>query len=111
MFTDEEISKMMDELDSYGNGKINYSEFLAATVDASTFLTEQKMKSVFAMFDTDGSGKITETNMTNAFSKLGLNVPKAEIHAIMKAHDLKSDGVLSYEEFKSIFDTETKRNN
>lgn len=111
IFSNEEISNMMEELDSYGNGKINYSEFLAATVDVSTFLTEEKMMSVFAMFDTDGSGKITETNMTNAFSKLGMEVPKEEVHAIMLAHDLKSDGVLSLEEFKSIFSDRTKGQN
>ena len=41
--------------------------------------------------------------MMNAFNKLGLEVPKAEVHAIMTAHDIKRDGVLSYEEFSFIF--------
>ena len=94
---------MMDELDSYGNGKINYSEFLAATVDVNTFLTEEKLKSVFCMFDTDNSGMITETNMQHAFSKLGLNVAGDELDAIMKAHDLDKNGQLSFDEFKMIF--------
>jgi len=87
-FKDDEISNMLHELDSYGNGKINYSEFLAATVDVKTFLTEEKLKSVFCIFDTDNSGQISEENMQHAFSKLGLEVPPSELKAIMKAHDL-----------------------
>lgn len=63
----DELKKMIDELDYYGNGEINYSEFLSATVDTKTFLNDAKLKSVFSMFDTDGSGEITEQNMFYAF--------------------------------------------
>ena len=94
----------MEELDHYGNGKINYTEFLAATVDAKTFLNDAKLKSVLSMFDTDSNGKITEENMFFAFQKLGYEVPKKEIRDIIAAHDLEKNGVLSYEEFKVIFD-------
>jgi calcium-dependent protein kinase len=65
--TSDELKKMIAELDCYGNGKINYTEFLSATVDTSIFLNEAKQKSVFAMFDTDGSGIITQQNMFFAF--------------------------------------------
>jgi len=58
---------MINELDFYGNGKINYTEFLAATLDVKTFFNESKLRSVFSMFDTDSNGMITEENMHNAF--------------------------------------------
>lgn len=58
---------MFEELDYYGNGAINYSEFLAATMDTQIFFNEAKLRSVFSMFDTDDSGTITETDMQNAF--------------------------------------------
>lgn len=44
--------------DTDGNGTINYTEFLAATMDATTFLRENYLNTAFHMFDTDGSGKI-----------------------------------------------------
>ena len=56
---ESEIESIIKEVDYRGNGKINYSEFLSATLDASKFLTTQKLKAIFSMFDTDQSGKIT----------------------------------------------------
>jgi len=44
---------------------------MAATIDVKSFLTDDKLRSVFALFDTDGSGKITEVNLLFAFQKLG----------------------------------------
>jgi len=81
--SEQEIKDIVFELDSYGNGLINYTEFLAATVDVKTFFNEGKLKSVFSMFDTNSTGNISEENMCNAFQKLGLMVPKEEIHEIM----------------------------
>jgi len=35
---DEDIDKIISEVDYFGNGKINYTEFLVATVDVMQFL-------------------------------------------------------------------------
>jgi len=51
--------------DTDGNGTINYTEFLAATMDATTFLRESYIKTAFKMFDTDGSGKISASELHN----------------------------------------------
>lgn len=40
----EEINKIIKNVDYLGNGKINYSEFLAATVDIQKLLTEDKIR-------------------------------------------------------------------
>jgi len=37
---DEDIEKIIKEVDYFGNGKINYSEFLVATVDVIKFLDD-----------------------------------------------------------------------
>lgn len=57
---------MISEIDYHGNGKINYSEFLAATVSIKTFMTDQKLRALFSQFDTNNSGYITEENINNA---------------------------------------------
>ena len=36
----QEVDKIIREVDFKGNRKINYSEFLAATINAQEFLTE-----------------------------------------------------------------------
>ena len=67
----KEIQEMIQEVDYHGNGKINYSEFLSATINVRTFMTEQKMQAIFQQFDTDNSGKITQENIYFAMQKLG----------------------------------------
>jgi Ca2+-binding EF-hand superfamily protein len=39
--------------------------------------------------------------------KMGLEVPKEEIESIMMKHDVKKDGIISFEEFKLIFEEKT----
>lgn len=62
---DTVIKKMIEELDFIpgSDGLINYSEFLAATLDTNTFLVETKLKAAFALFDTDGTGQISKKNL------------------------------------------------
>ena len=38
---------MINQMDYHNNKKINYSEFLAATIDVKAFLTESRLKAVF----------------------------------------------------------------
>ena len=90
-------------MDYAGNGKINYSEFLAATVDARRFFDDSKLRVVFSMFDMEGNNKITPKEMHYAFQKLGQNVPMDEVQELIKAHDIKQDGVIGFDEFKMIF--------
>ena len=101
--SDTEIKGLIDEMDYHNNGKINYSEFLSATINVQKFITDQRLLAIFNQFDTDGSNKITEDNIYYAMQKLGHEVPRAEIKQMIKTHDLKNDGVLSFEEFRSIF--------
>lgn len=44
--------------DTDRSGTINYTEFLAATMDATTFLREAYLRTAFKMIDSDHSGKI-----------------------------------------------------
>jgi len=55
----EEIESIVKELDFADNKKINYSEFIAATINAAEFLTEDKLEAIFKTFDIDNSGEIT----------------------------------------------------
>jgi len=78
--SDAEVREMIDQMDYHNNKKINYSEFLAATIDIKSFLSESRLKAVFNQFDTDSSGKITEENIYLAMQKLGREMDKVEIH-------------------------------
>ena len=91
---------MITEVDYQGNGKINYTEFLAATINLSTFIDESKLQAIFAMLDTDQSGQITHDNIENAMSKLGMNITCDEIDQIIKKHHFSNENTISFDEFK-----------
>jgi calcium-dependent protein kinase len=54
----EKIYDMLQAADTDGSGEIDYTEFLAATIDPKIFMREDYLKTAFNMFDKDGSGKI-----------------------------------------------------
>lgn len=54
----EELLELMKAADTDGSGTINYTEFLAATMDAQIFMREENLRQAFLMFDRDNSGKI-----------------------------------------------------
>jgi len=83
----QEIANIISQMDYHGNKKINYSEFLAATIDIRDFLTDSRLNAAFHQFDTDSSGKITKDNIYLAMQKLGREITMEEIEEIIMQHD------------------------
>ena len=54
----DEILEILKAADTDHSGTLNYTEFIAATIDAQIFLREENLRAAFQMFDTDNSGKI-----------------------------------------------------
>lgn len=100
--TAEEVGRVIDSCDYAGNGKINYSEFLAATLSVQHVLNDELLYALFKHFDTDNSGYITCENLEEAF-KAGKKISSDEIKEILESHDIEKDGRISLEEFKVMF--------
>ena len=96
------VTQLIEEVDFAGNNKINYSEFLAATIEANDVMTQERLQSIFNTFDVDRSGFITAQNIKDAFSKLGREISEKDIKKIFKEHDLDQDEFVSFEEFKNM---------
>ena len=97
---DETISKIITELDVKKNGKINYSEFLAATISVQEFMTEERLWMIFKRFDIDNRDYISKPNIVEAMKKLGKEISDVEIEEALKEHDVTLDGKISFDEFK-----------
>ena len=69
--TNEQVELIIKEIDYFGNGKINYTEFMTATLDVTTALDNFSLKAIFSQFDTDNSGFITRDNIVTALDKMG----------------------------------------
>jgi len=55
----DEIMQIMSAADLDNSGTINYTEFLAATLEQSVFMREENLWNAFKLFDVNGDGKIT----------------------------------------------------
>jgi len=85
---------------------INYTEFIASTINVQSYLTEEKLDSLYAAFNVDGKGEISHEDLKNAFTKFGKNVTEQELKQMMKDHDLDGNKSLSKDEFKEMVVTE-----
>lgn len=85
--SDAEVQEIISQMDYQNNQKINYSEFLAATMDVRNFLTDSKLKAVFQQFDTDNSGSITAENIKLAMQKMGKEISLQEVQEMIRQHD------------------------
>ena len=56
---EEDVDKMIKNVDIDGNGCIEYTEFVMATMNEKNMVTNDKLQAAFKMFDKDGSGTIT----------------------------------------------------
>ena len=97
----ETLMQMLHAADTDGSGEINYTEFIAATIDANIFMREDYLKTAFDMFDVDGSGTIDTEEVIalltgDDFDNL---ISKQAIRAAMSEIDANGDGEIDFDEF------------
>jgi calcium-dependent protein kinase len=59
----ETLIELLKGADTDNSGSIDYTEFLAATMDAQIYLRDDYLRTAFDMFDKDGSGKIDKSEL------------------------------------------------
>lgn len=84
-----------------GSGRIRYTEFLAATIEAQGAISEERLAEAFDRLDSDDSGYISAENLVEM---LGKDFPRDEIDAIIKEADLTKDNRISYSEFLALWE-------
>jgi len=104
--TAEELENLTRKISYNGEAYINYTEFLAATIKAQKFLTEEKLWNLFKALDVEKQGHITETNLKTILSRPN-RLFSCEVKEIMKETDRDHDGKITFNEFKEIFKEHT----
>ena len=100
----EQIARILAAADTDGSGEINYTEFLAATIDANVYLREEYLRMAFKMFDTDNSGSIEKSEVVQILGGDQLNslVTRTAIEKAIDSIDKNGDGKVDFEEFMAM---------
>jgi len=104
----QDLSAMMEMIDTDGSGVIDYSEFMAATMDKRKYISEDVCWRAFKAFDIDGSGTIDKHELIRLLGLdtvndvMQVNPSEDEVDVIMKEVDLNGDGKIDFDEFMTM---------
>lgn len=84
-----------------GSGEIDYSEWLVATLNRKSIISDEKLRSAFIYFDKDGSGAISIDELKEVLGVKKL-VDDQVWSALIKDVDADGNGEIDFEEFKTM---------
>ena len=88
--TEEQVDALFDSVDIDGNGTIDYTEFVMATMNEKDLISQQKLKAAFRLMDKDGSGAISPDEIKKA---LGIEDSQDEtLSRLLREIDENGDG-------------------
>lgn len=99
--TESEVRQLMEAADVDGNGSIDYTEFITATMHMNKIDKDEHLFSAFQYFDKDSSGFITRDELKDALTKHNMG-DATTIAEIIAEVDSDNDGRINYEEFVAM---------
>ncbi|KAG7609524.1 EF-hand domain [Arabidopsis suecica] len=110
--TSEEIDNMFREIDVDGDNQIDVAEYASCLMLGGKGNKEDEdivMKEAFDLYDIDGDGKISASEIHVVLKRLGEKQTIAECIAMVRAVDADGDGFVSFEEFKTMMSSNNKK--
>eukprot|EP00420_Gonyaulax_spinifera_P029424 CAMPEP_0197876834 /NCGR_PEP_ID=MMETSP1439-20131203/5714_1 /TAXON_ID=66791 /ORGANISM="Gonyaulax spinifera, Strain CCMP409" /LENGTH=579 /DNA_ID=CAMNT_0043496139 /DNA_START=44 /DNA_END=1782 /DNA_ORIENTATION=+ len=98
-----DLQQIMEEVDSDGSGVIDYTEFLAATLDKKVYLQQDTCWQAFRVFDLNNDGKISKEEIMHVLNDGDVqNAAKKDIAEILSDIDQNGDGEIDFDEFMQM---------
>jgi len=101
--TPQELENMIREVDTDGNGEIDFDEFLTmmARKLKETDL-EEDIREAFRVFDNKNTGTISTQELRHIMSNLGEKMKDHEIDEMILHADIDGDGMVNYNEWVTM---------
>jgi len=93
-----DVEDIMDSVDCDGSGEIDYTEFLAATLEKQQYIDEDVCWSAFSLFDLDRDGKITSSELKRVLDKTST---RSAVELVREV-DVNNDGHIDFQEFMKM---------
>lgn len=99
-----DLNAIMEGVDADGSGLIDYTEFLAASLDKKVYLQRDACWAAFSVFDQDGDGHITLEELKKILDDGSVNgvLDGRASEEILKEVDLNGDGTIDFDEFMEM---------
>ncbi|CAD8200199.1 unnamed protein product [Paramecium octaurelia] len=99
------VDDLFPHLDANGSGKVDFSEFITASINKDRSLSKRKIEQSFKLFDLDGNGLITKTEINQLF---GDEIDDNMWKEILNECDANQDGMISLGEFINLLESKFK---
>lgn len=96
--SEDSFKVLMEMVDQDKDGKIDFQEFVAASIDHRALMNEENIRAVFDMLDYNGDGQISLEELKDNF-KSGGDKNNEILQQIIKEVDKNNDNHISFEEF------------
>jgi calcium-dependent protein kinase len=90
------------------NNYINYSDFIAASLDCKTFLSKQKLWSLFKYFDPTNTNYITVQDLKMVFAREGRKISDEDLREMIKENKQHDEDRLNFDEFCTMMQLDQK---
>jgi calcium-dependent protein kinase len=98
-----DLQDIMEGVDADGSGVIDYTEFLAATLDKKAYVQEDAVWQAFRVFDKNGDGKISKEELACVLKDTNVQCQFAKDMAeMMMEIDKNGDGEIDFDEFMAM---------
>jgi len=99
-----DLAAILDGVDADGSGVIDYTEFLAATLDRQQYMKEDVCWAAFRVFDRNGDGHISKDELKQVLSNSEVEdaLGAKAIAELMLEVDSNGDGIIDFEEFMAM---------
>merc|ERR1712066_867921 len=99
--TEEELEDMIDDADRDGSGSVDFQEFVELMVKREAEKeTIDDLKQVFRVFDKDGNGYVSTSEIKFVLNSVGLHFSDEEIVEMVQEADIDGDQHVSFDEFR-----------
>ncbi|XP_022735490.1 probable calcium-binding protein CML27 [Durio zibethinus] len=102
-YTEEELKRAMEDIDTDKDGFINLSEFSSLCRSSSDAVTAaSELRDAFDLYDQDKNGLISASELHLVLNRLGMTCSVDDCVRMIRSVDSDRDGNVNFEEFKKM---------